>query len=118
MSNLPGSESRSVPSLDLPNDAWMLYRDAFRALFGNDKPIELSPAALQEMIERLAPVSETETTFKDLYFELLYAVANKYPGEDRHATALRYIQQAERQDHRADQAMSQALNEGDGSYKP
>lgn len=29
------------------------------------------------------------------YFELLYAVANKYPGESRHETALRYIIQRE-----------------------
>lgn len=29
------------------------------------------------------------------YDELLYAVGNKYPGETRHQTALRYIQQAE-----------------------
>ena len=30
-----------------------------------------------------------------LYQELLYAVGNKYPGESRHQTALRYIRQAE-----------------------
>jgi hypothetical protein len=30
-----------------------------------------------------------------LYEELLYAVGNKYPGESRHETALRYIRQAE-----------------------
>ena len=29
------------------------------------------------------------------YHELLYAVGNKYEGESRHQTALRYIQQAE-----------------------
>ncbi len=29
------------------------------------------------------------------YNELLFAVGNKYPGETRHQTALRYIQQAE-----------------------
>lgn len=33
---------------------------------------------------------------RKLYNELLYAVARKYPGETRHQTALRYIQQAER----------------------
>ena len=32
---------------------------------------------------------------RGLYDELLYAVGNKYPGETRHQTALRYIQQAE-----------------------
>ena len=30
-----------------------------------------------------------------LYQELLFAVAKKHPGETRHATALRYIRQAE-----------------------
>lgn len=30
------------------------------------------------------------------YHELLWAVANKYPDESRHETALRYIQDAER----------------------
>lgn len=29
------------------------------------------------------------------YWELLYAVSRKHPGESRHETALRYIQQAE-----------------------
>ena len=30
------------------------------------------------------------------YSELIMAVEKKYPGESRHATALRYIQEAER----------------------
>jgi len=33
--------------------------------------------------------------FEKLYNELLYAVARKFPGESRHATALRYIREAE-----------------------
>jgi|ERR1700741_373172 len=32
----------------------------------------------------------------ELYKELLYAVARKFPGETRHQTALKYIQEAER----------------------
>lgn len=32
------------------------------------------------------------------YAELIYAVGNKYPGETRHETALRYIRQAENRD--------------------
>ena len=32
----------------------------------------------------------------ELYGELLYAVANKFPGESRHQTALRYIRNAEK----------------------
>lgn len=34
-------------------------------------------------------------TLSEKYFELLYAVAQKFPDETRHQTALRYIQQAE-----------------------
>lgn len=33
------------------------------------------------------------------YWELLYAVAKKHPGETRHDTALRYIRQAEASSH-------------------
>ena len=32
---------------------------------------------------------------KDKYYELLYAVENKFPEETRHETALRYIKRAE-----------------------
>jgi hypothetical protein len=35
------------------------------------------------------------TRLRGLYEELLFAVGNKHPGETRHQTALRYIQQAE-----------------------
>ncbi len=41
-----------------------------------------------------APAQSTED-FTAKYFELLYAVGNHYPGESRHATALRYIKRAE-----------------------
>lgn len=33
--------------------------------------------------------------WEELYGQLLYAVGNKFPGESRHETALRYIKQAE-----------------------
>ena len=38
---------------------------------------------------------EDEKSIDDLYHELLLAVCRKFPGEDRHATALRYIREAE-----------------------
>ena len=41
------------------------------------------------------------TRLRGLYEELMFAVSKKYPGETRHQTALRYIQQAE-DDHVAD----------------
>ena len=36
-----------------------------------------------------------EILWSKLYNELLLAVGNKYPGEERHETALRYIREAE-----------------------
>ena len=33
--------------------------------------------------------------FKNSYYELIFAVGNKYEGETRHQTALRYIKQAQ-----------------------
>lgn len=42
------------------------------------------------------PESSQGIDYKALYEELLYAVGNKYEGETRHQTALRYIQRAER----------------------
>lgn len=35
------------------------------------------------------------TIISDKYWELIYAVASKFPGESRHETALRYIQESE-----------------------
>jgi hypothetical protein len=43
---------------------------------------------------RLVEAAERER-LRGLYEELLFAVGNKCPGETRHQTALRYIQQAE-----------------------
>ena len=39
--------------------------------------------------------NEAERMFERAYHELIYAVGNKYPGETRHETALRYIREAE-----------------------
>ena len=33
----------------------------------------------------------SDAEIRDKYYELLYAVATKWPGENRHETALRYI---------------------------
>lgn len=45
------------------------------------------------------------------YYELLFAVARKHPGETRHETALRYIRAAESQtDNRPCQASPQPQN--------
>ncbi|AEC53001.1 hypothetical protein SCRM01_054 [Synechococcus phage S-CRM01] len=39
------------------------------------------------------------TDYKKLYLELIYLVQCKWPGETRHETAARYIQQAENQNN-------------------
>ena len=50
-------------------------------------------AAALKALEEAARARESELC--RLYQELLFAVAKKHPGETRHATALRYIRQAE-----------------------
>jgi len=53
----------------------------------------------QEAIEHTANTLQSQANQyereKGLYQELLFAVGNKYEGETRHETALRYIKQAE-----------------------
>lgn len=52
--------------------------------------------------------------YKALHTELIMAVARKYPGETRHQTALRYINEAERQPQNADQASKSNATDRDG----
>lgn len=58
-------------------------------------PSAIAPRAEYDGLEK----HDDLTLYKALYHELLFAVGNKYPGETRHQTALRYIQQAERGDN-------------------
>jgi hypothetical protein len=54
------------------------------------------------LYERRTPHPEgapSRDELRALYWELLYAVSKKHPEETRHQTALRYIQQAEKQDN-------------------
>lgn len=44
---------------------------------------------------RLKEAEERAKANQEKYHELLYAVGNKWPGESRHETALRYIRNAE-----------------------
>ena len=41
------------------------------------------------------PSKEKEDDFKELYFDLLFEVVNKYPNETRHETAKRYIREVQ-----------------------
>jgi hypothetical protein len=56
----------------------------------------------------LAPIVG-ETSYKFLYNELLMQVSNKYPGETRHQTALRYLRAAENNDGQGEECAKSAL---------
>jgi hypothetical protein len=53
-----------------------------------------------------SPPTREGPDYKALYHELILAVGNKYPGESRHMTALRYIQQREQDVHRSAAAVA------------
>ena len=63
---------------------------------GTFPPSDDDEAPDAQEIERQA--EEIAALRKD-YQELIYAVGNKWPGETRHQTALRYIYNAEHQEH-------------------
>ena len=52
------------------------------------------PDWLSWQIER----TEENGIYEDRYFELLYAVSKKYPGETRHQTALRILRASDAHD--------------------
>ena len=60
--------------------------------------MSLSPQAFA-LVEQVNQLRAELERVKALYHELLYGVAKKFPNETRHQTALRYIQQAEKQDN-------------------
>lgn len=65
---------------------------------------------LAAMLAAAPPPPSTEDRNKlELYGELLYAVANKFPGESRHQTALRYIRNAEKGSDNATQQEDKKL---------
>lgn len=51
--------------------------------------------ANRELRKRLLASERAFDKLDELYEELIYAVCNKYPGETRHETALRYIRSVE-----------------------
>jgi hypothetical protein len=59
------------------------------SVYVTDNPVDIQDG------QRALPLYTTHQPVQSLYNELLLAVSNKYPGETRHQTALRYIQQAE-----------------------
>lgn len=55
-----------------------------------------SVSSLEAALQVSSGIFERQSELSAKYFELLYAVESKHPGESRHETALRYIRQAER----------------------
>ena len=68
------------------------------------KPLMIEPdkwkASMSDSDKNLAYIRSLEDTHTK-YYELIYAVGKKYPNENRHQTALRYILQAENDDNPA-----------------
>lgn len=62
-----------------------------------DDPLDVSQRHSRyiEASERIEADAREIERLSALYYELLFAVCKKYPGETRHQTALRYIRQAE-----------------------
>ena len=65
----------------------------------SEVPAGLGVAIVQSVAQVRIAAEQTDvaelTRLRGLYEELIFAVGNKCPGETRHQTALRYIQQAE-----------------------
>ena len=59
-------------------------------------PGEIIPLYRAILAAAPTPPNTEDLNKLELYGELLYAVANKFPGESRHQTALRYIRNAEK----------------------
>jgi len=59
---------------------------------GSCAPVVQTPAAPAVAV---AVAAKSPPNMSELYYELLYAVGKKAPGETRHETALRYIRSAE-----------------------
>lgn len=69
--------------------------------FERDGPMELQSS----IMDRGVSISDGEKLayYKTRYQQLIGAVVRKFPGESRHETALRYIQEAENQEPEASQ---------------
>lgn len=82
--------------LDLERLLWSYHEngrpDGKTGVIGNPKTIE------EFVIGLLHSQKERVVEIEEKYHELIMAVGNKYPGETRHQTALRYIKQAEEGD--------------------
>jgi len=74
--------------------------------------IEMIGAWIQAIGEEGKNLERQLAEVSERYNELLYAVAQKFPGESRHETALRYIREAERHDGEAGSCKQNAEGHG------
>jgi hypothetical protein len=86
---------------------------------GSDSPIRLKVPelvsrqreALEGLRAQVAALEAERDRLRESYDDLIMAVVNKYPGETRHQTALRYIRQAEQHSGEAMSALPPAPKE-------
>lgn len=64
---------------------------------------------LDGAIEHIERLEESNKVLVENYNELIMQVANKFPDESRHETALRYIRQAENSDNQCAIANEQEI---------
>lgn len=58
---------------------------------------EVTPKSCPDWLSRQIERAEESGLYEERYFELLYAVSSKYPGETRHQAALRILRNADAQ---------------------
>jgi hypothetical protein len=81
--------------------------------------VEVGLERFRDSIERAGEAvqrpADGDRDYRALYEELLYAVGNKYPGESRHQTALRYIERAEQSSAASGNTATARSDEGEPS---
>lgn len=81
-------------------DALLSWCDEMEAKYASpteyDYGVLMAVAGLRQKLAALRQQRGEERDYKALYFDLLYQVGKKHPGETRHETAKRYLQNAER----------------------
>lgn len=91
-------------------DSLAVQNDTQRSGVGVVEALEIMNSVRSE-----TAASATAKDYEKLYHELLFAVGNRYSGETRHHTALRYILNAERGNVRAEQERRSGNEERDGA---
>ena len=109
MNDHPASDPRNSEQADPNHDCFgdreeMIAR--YKALRAELESVKRDYAGMCQVVrDRDAELERVKAIrFKELYYELLYSVGNKFPNETRHQTALRYIRNAENKSDSAGKA--------------